>query len=83
MRGMFFAELAILIHFESFGIVLFVFESIVISLFAFRTRQSYLSSIAFCSHNAPSEYEKINTPLEMLIYFNIYIKLCQGILIPF
>ena len=72
------AEFTIFRHFESFGIVLFVFESIVISLLAFRTRQSYFGSVAFCSHNAPSEHEKINTPFEMLIYFTIYNKLCQG-----
>ena len=72
------AEFTIFRHFESFGIVLFVFESIVISLLAFRTRQSYFGSVAFCSHNAPSEHEKINTPFEMLIYFTIYIKNCQG-----
>ena len=72
------AEFAILFDLDSVGVVLFVFESIVISLFAFRTRQSYFSSVALCSHNAPSEYEKINTPFEMLIYFTIYIKLCQG-----
>lgn len=75
---MLFAEFTIFRHFESFGIVLFVFESIVISLLAFRTRQSYFHSITFCSHNAPSEHEKINTPFEMLIYFTIYNKLCQG-----
>lgn len=72
------AEFTIFRHFESFGIVLFVFESIVISLLAFRTRQSYFHSITFCSHNAPSEHEKINTPFEMLIYFTIYSKKCQG-----
>ncbi len=75
---MLFAEFTIFRHFESFGIVLFVFESIVISLLAFRTRQSYFHSITFCSHNAPSEHEKINTPFEMLIYFTIYGKKCQG-----
>ena len=78
INGMFFAEFAILGHFESLGVVLLIFESIVISLLAFRTRQSYFHSITFCSHNAPSEHEKINTPFEMLIYFTIYNKLCQG-----
>ena len=72
------AEFAILFDLDSVGVVLFVFESIVISLLAFRTRQSYFHSITFCSHNAPSEHEKINTPFEMLIYFTIYNKLCQG-----
>ena len=59
MNGMFFAEFAILGHFESLGVVLLIFESIVISLLAFRTRQSYFGSVAFCSHNAPSKHEKI------------------------
>ena len=78
MNGMCFVVLALLGHFESLGVVLLIFESIVISLLAFRTRQSYFGSVAFCSHNAPSEHEKINTPFEMLIYFTIYNKLCQG-----
>ena len=78
MNGMFFAEFAILADFDSFSVVLFVFERIVVSLFAFRTCQSNFRSCAFCCHSAPSEHEKINTPFEMLIYFTIYGKNCQG-----
>lgn len=35
------AELAVFVHFKSVGIVLFVFGSVVVSLFAFRACQNY------------------------------------------
>ena len=79
MNGMFTAEFAVLFDFDTFRVVLLVFERVVISLFTFRTSQSYLVSCAFRCHNAPSEHEKINTPKsEMLIYFSKRALYCQG-----
>ena len=62
MNGMFAAEFTVFFDFDTFRVVLFVFKSIVVPLFTFRTSQSYLVSCAFRCHNAPSEHEKINTP---------------------
>lgn len=45
------AEFAILFDLDSVGVVLFVFESIVISLFAFRTYERYFASCSFRCHN--------------------------------
>lgn len=42
MRGMLFAEAAILSHFQSVGIVLLVLHGVVIALLALRASQSYL-----------------------------------------
>lgn len=78
MSGMLFAEFAILLHLEPFGIVLLIFKSIVISLLAFRTCQSNLISCAFCSHNAPSKHEKLHLESEMLIYFSTLARSCQS-----
>ena len=78
MNGMFAAELAVFFDFNTFRVVLFVFERVVISLLTFITSQSYLVSSAFRCHNAPSEHEKINTPkYEMLMYCTKYKPYCQ------
>ncbi len=85
MSGMLFAEFAILFHFEPFGVVLFILKSIVVSLLAFRTRQSNLVSCAFCRHNAPSKHEKITPRIRdadlfyhrrgyMSIFFRIFLN---------
>lgn len=50
MRGMLFAERAIFVKLESVGRVLLVFVHVVIALFTFGARKSYLRSGSFSSH---------------------------------
>jgi len=56
------AELAVFIHFKSVGIVLFVFGSIVVPLFAFRACQNYFilthvgTSLIICLPFSPEPY---------------------------
>ncbi len=84
MGSVLFAEFAVFLHFKSFCIVFLVFKRIVISLFAFCTSESYLCSCAFCSHNTPSESQKINTPNPKcyVIVSNLifYVKVFSGFL---
>lgn len=54
MRGMLFAERAIFVKLESVGRVLLVFVHVVIALFTFGARKSYLRSGSFSSHRLPS-----------------------------
>ena len=44
MKGVFSAELAVFVHLESVGVVLFVLHGVVISLLAFRAGQRNLNS---------------------------------------
>ena len=46
MRGVFFAESAIFVKLQSVGGVLFVFVTVVVTLFTLRASQSYLNSVA-------------------------------------
>ena len=54
MNGVLSAELAILVHFKSVGIILLVFHCVVIALLAFSTSKCY-----FNSHNGTSRFTEI------------------------
>lgn len=77
------AEFAILFDLDSVGVVLFVFESIVISLFAFRTYERYFASCSFRCHNFTYNFLKKLHPFSgVLIDFIKCNHRCQ-VFLPF
>ena len=62
MDGMFFAGGAVLLEFETVGIVSLILEAVVIAVFAFRTLERNFEPCGFNCHGEKTPYKKI-TPL--------------------
>ena len=62
MDGMFFASGAILLEFETIGIVSLILEAVIVAVFAFRTLECDFEPRGFNSHCEKTPYKKI-TPL--------------------
>lgn len=72
MNGVFFAELAVLFKFDSFGIVLLVFHVVVIALFAFgASKRNLISGGVSHSCRLLKKSTLKYTPKGALIYFTI------------
>ena len=82
MFRMLFAERAVLGNHKSVGIVLLVFDAVIVSMLAFGTFKSNFGSCRFDCHNK-TPYKKI-TPLSgAYIKFTILKKPCQSFLNDF
>ena len=73
MNGVFFAERAIFADLDSVGIVLFIFNTVVISVFAFRAFKRDFGSCRFGCH-IETPYKKITPSLKVRSYILAYKK---------
>ena len=80
MFGVLSAERTVLAHNESIGIVLFVLNAVVISLFAFRTfkRDFRSSGFSFTCHNQKTPYKKLHPSWVRAIKFITLSRGCQS-----
>jgi hypothetical protein len=77
-----FAERAVLGHYKSVGIVLFVFNAVIVSMLAFGTFESNFGSCRFDCHNK-TPYKKITPLFGAYNKFTILKKACQSFLKAF
>lgn len=77
MNGVLLAERTIFFELQSFGIVLFIFHIVVISVFTFGTFERNFGSV-YSSHLKKTPYKKI-TPLHIGVFieFNTFFFPCQ------
>ena len=71
MLGVFLAERAVFIQSQSVGIVLFIFNTVVISVFAFRAFKRDFGSCRFGCH-IETPYKKITPSLKVRKYILAY-----------